>query len=698
MRIAVLISLYLLLLSPYQESLRARPLQKTALSTTSNSNTLQSDSIPPTNSAKLFASTYYKAPEKALEETLAERAHTPHKQHELCKLYLLSAEIYLQMGLYNKAFEDYNQALKISLDNRLSLTEANCYLGIGQLYAQQNLDSLSIKYYIQARELFEMYQNHPGQARVLKQLALLYQHRGNTAKAESYFNQAIKIYTHMEDAEKLFHAACLQSRLHQQEGDYSKAFSANRRAIEFAQKTQNPNLQAKAHQNTAKLYHHFELYLQATNEYSIALNGFKEQENTIETAATYILLGDNYKQHKAPVKALDAYQQASRISQEHKITQSGYQAATKLAHLYDSLGQTEQALRYYKLGNSLYQQIHNSQLIKAVASTEILKEHKASQTKINFLNKKNSSQSKKIKQQKSLVFIQFLFLLAALFAGFMAFRNNRLHHRINQSIARQNAETERLNSQLKENNLQLIESEKKLNQALATKNRFFTIIAHDLRNPFQSLLGLTQILDLDYDQLPDTIRKTYIGHIHNAAQQAFKLLSNLLDWSQLQTGHLKPQPTSFHLLDLCKETCSILALHAESKQISINVSIDEDLQVYADQNMVKTIIRNLISNAIKFTPSKGKIEVQAKVTESLTEVLVEDNGRGIHPEELSALFEVKNKVKNKNSSREKGTGLGLILCREFVEANHGSIRAESQPQKGSRFIFTLPKAPVSTFA
>jgi signal transduction histidine kinase len=163
-----------------------------------------------------------------------------------------------------------------------------------------------------------------------------------------------------------------------------------------------------------------------------------------------------------------------------------------------------------------------------------------------------------------------------------------------------------------------------------------------------------------------------------------------LQWSLTQTGHISYKPAAIKLSEIINETFNLLLGIAEQKHISLVSSVDENLFVLADENMIKTIIRNLLTNALKFTPAKGRITIKATLQQSMVEITVTDNGIGISEENLEKLFRIDTPVSTMGTENEKGTGLGLLLCKEFIEKHGGKIRAESTEGKGSKFIFTLP--------
>lgn len=241
-------------------------------------------------------------------------------------------------------------------------------------------------------------------------------------------------------------------------------------------------------------------------------------------------------------------------------------------------------------------------------------------------------------------------------------------------------------------NEQLENSEKELQESLAEKDRFFSIIAHDLKSPFNGLMGFTNLLMQDFEQFSTEEVKNFITHINSSVKNIYNLIENLLDWSRIQTGRMEFNPEALSLPGQIKPVFSLLKNNAITKGIKLEQKISKDLAVYADEKMLHCILQNLISNAIKFTNPDGKITITAKRDDGNIKVSVMDTGIGIPPNALDKLFKIDSNLSTEGTAHEKGTGLGLILCKEFIEKNGGTIAVESKLNKGTTFSFTLPAA------
>ena len=239
--------------------------------------------------------------------------------------------------------------------------------------------------------------------------------------------------------------------------------------------------------------------------------------------------------------------------------------------------------------------------------------------------------------------------------------------------------------------LQLKVAQEKLQEANATKDRFFSIIAHDLKGPFNSLLGYTDVLMNYWDSYPDEKRKKFVKTIHQQSDRLFRMLENLLDWSRIQLGKIEQRPEKIKLHLLTGSDLLLLKPQAEKKKIELHHDVPKSALAYGDRNMISTVTRNLLSNAIKFTHPGGQIRITGREDGDFHEITVSDNGIGIADTNLSKLFRIDGHFSTYGTDKEVGTGLGLILCKEFVEENGGRLWVASEEGKGSVFSFTVPR-------
>ncbi|MBE9467490.1 MAG: cyclic nucleotide-binding domain-containing protein [Bacteroidetes bacterium] len=249
-----------------------------------------------------------------------------------------------------------------------------------------------------------------------------------------------------------------------------------------------------------------------------------------------------------------------------------------------------------------------------------------------------------------------------------------------------------LQEELSKNNFKIEKQRFELQKANDTKDKFFSIIAHDLRNPFSTIINLSDLLTTNYNDFDDSRRQFFISQISEFSNKAFNLLENLLQWSRSQTGRLKVSINKTDISEIINDNIELVEATALHKNITIQSYVKPDTFVMTDENMTSTVIRNLITNAIKFTHKNGKITILSEEQNRHINIKVIDNGVGIEEKNILKLFKIASNPSSVGTSNETGTGLGLILCKEFIHACKGNIWVESEINKGASFIFSLPKS------
>ncbi|GJQ62053.1 MAG: hypothetical protein SCALA702_11060 [Melioribacteraceae bacterium] len=240
----------------------------------------------------------------------------------------------------------------------------------------------------------------------------------------------------------------------------------------------------------------------------------------------------------------------------------------------------------------------------------------------------------------------------------------------------------------------LEETNQKLEEANATKDKFFTIIGHDIKNLFNVLIGFSDLLYTDYNDLSEDEKKFFIQRIQHISKNSNDLLENLLHWARSQSGNIEFKPANLNLSDTLSGTIELMSPQAEKKEITIKNQLSDDIVVKADKNMLVAIVRNLINNAIKYSDRKSNIIISAEVIKNETYISVTDFGVGIPENAINSLFVIDKKASREGTEQESGTGLGLILCKEFVERHDGEISVESEEGSGSTFTFTIPSKQI----
>jgi len=252
--------------------------------------------------------------------------------------------------------------------------------------------------------------------------------------------------------------------------------------------------------------------------------------------------------------------------------------------------------------------------------------------------------------------------------------------------------TKKAEETIKESEQQLLNYSKELIALNASKDKLFSIISHDLRGPFTGIIGNLELLNESMSSFTKEESQNMIQDSLRCAKDTYLLLENLLEWSRIQIGKTQVEETNFNLFNVAESAVQLFSTAIAYKNVSVDIDIDKNLQICADEYMIHSVFRNLFSNAIKFSTSNGKIIISSKSEMDFVTTCVEDIGIGISDKDMKKLFYTDTHYTTHGTDHEKGTGLGLILCKEFIEKNGGRIWVESEIGKGSRFLFTLRKS------
>ena len=384
-------------------------------------------------------------------------------------------------------------------------------------------------------------------------------------------------------------------------------------------------------------------------------------------------MADIYKDKGDLNRALEYALQSYNIALAEGLKEQVRDASLKLSELYEIALAYDKAFFYQKKYTAYRDSINNEATIRQMADIRTEYEVAQKQTEVDFLVNKQLTY-----RVASVVLIGLLSMIMIL--AWILNKRNKEKRTINIRLLGQKHEVETQHKELEVVN--------------ATKDRFFSIISHDLRGPVNAFKGLSTLIkysvqDKAYEQLPEITDR-----IENASTHLSFLLDNILDWAVNQQGEFPYKPEKVSLSEIVKEISSVFENMAQSKGVHLILACTEDVEVWADKNSMLTILRNLVNNAIKFTKEGGKVTLSSTTSENYLAFKVEDTGVGIPKEKMDALFLFNDMKSTYGTSGEKGLGLGLKLAYEFAQMNKGSITVESEEKKGTTFTVKLPQAKV----
>ncbi len=628
---------------------------------------------------------------------------------EKSQLYYYKSKSQNRSGDNTNAIHSLNTSINYIQKNK---NEAS----ISDLVIEQGLLSIDVKNYLGAVQLFSKAVKLSKENKDTFSIANAYLYKGVAAERRGDYDLAMESLTHAQqefvkinDNGGLCASIVSTADIFYNLKDYNQALTLYFKAIDNCQDKDLNDFIENCYLKIGKIYlkkSQMEEALSYLNKYE-SLNNL--QNDTLDIIKAKVALGEYYSQNGNYSKsiivlhnALNLIQKYPDISEEGNLllalsrvyvktkdlsqaktyAQKGLIVASTLdekelkancynvfSDLYEIQGDYRSAYYYKGKYETIKDSILNDHTINALRKLAGLKANTKDKKVIEELEQENISLNHYWLKEKNkgylLLFVSILLLLFTI----VLFTLFRAKAKVEKKLKQKNAELEKLN---------------------ATKDKFFSIIAHDLKSPFNSLMGFSEMLSLYAESKSYEEIMEYSGIIHNSTRKLYSLVDTLLQWSRTQLGTTEYKPERIEIGIVSSNIVSILRINAEEKDIVISIDIDNSLVGWADKDLYSAVLRNLISNAIKFSRVGSVITVTARQKKQFVEISVADTGVGITKENLTKIFNIDKNISTKGTFNEKGTGLGLVLCKEFVEINRGTIWAESKLEKGSTFKFTVP--------
>lgn len=461
------------------------------------------------------------------------------------------------------------------------------------------------------------------------------------------------------------------------------------------------------------LYNDIGMVLKKKGNIKLALQYFYKSldlsnkiDNTLGKSKTMNLIGEVYLLQKEYEKAKEYFYNGLKYAKQTDAKDNILDTYKNISEYYSTIENYKKSLEYYQLFKQLSDSLLNDNKIRTIIEMQARYDLESVESENHLLQKNIEIHELTFKKNRIQLIILIVSLLLTILLIILIYNRLMINNKKNKLINNQKnqlstslIELQKLNKVLHQQKEEIQTSQKELesvNKLLAetnaTKDKFYSIIAHDLKSPFNSMLGFSEILDDNFDDYDKEQQKKFIGNIHQGLKDNYNLLENLLQWANSQKGTIRFEPQKIDLFAITNTTCNIFHQTALEKSIELINQIPESTYIQADVNMVSTIIRNLVSNAIKFTHRGGEVRIDANLAKdnNFIEIMVKDNGSGISEDIKSKLFKITENISTKGTEKETGTGLGLLLCKEFVEKHKGKIWVESESGKGSSFYFTIP--------
>ena len=579
------------------------------------------------------------------------------------------SEAYFNQGIAYSLKGKHDSA-EISMKNALSgyqtiqdsLNQAKALNGLGNVFRFQSNLPVALDYFLQSLKIKEsLYTN-----KKIDQLEIagsyigigsVYANLEEHSLAIEFFQKALDIFETLQNQKGIAAAATNLSFSYRAIKEYEKALDILQKALIAEEKGGNKDGMAKVLNNLGNTHFALEKYDEATKYHEKALQIMDEANQDIEKAEPLFGLAQLAFERNENKKALELAQNAAILAEKGKMKRLLSNIHQLLAQIYESQNNFKQAFSNYQTHISLRDSLLSDKNQKKIIQLETQYEYEKREKQLK-LDQAQVEYQLQQRNQRNLYLVYGL-ILVAVFVGIFAI----FYYRYSRQLRQLNA----------------------------TKDKLFTIIAHDLKNPLSAFRSITQSLSSNLNLISKEEIQYFLEKLNNSSYQLYELLQNLLQWAISQSGQLDYQPKQLSLTGIGQDIVNQLKTNSELKNQELINLIPDQIQAWGDIKMTKLVLRNLISNAIKFTPEQGKIELSAIDKGNKVEVSVLDNGSGISQADQNKLFKIEEDNRLIGQSAEKGTGLGLILCKELVERQQGSIRVESTLNQGSRFTFSLPK-------
>jgi signal transduction histidine kinase/Tfp pilus assembly protein PilF len=581
------------------------------------------------------------------------------------------------MGKYELALDYQHQALEAHEKNKNNAGMVACMNDLADIYTKMKEYEQAMEYKFQALELEEDFKDDKAIAQSYTQMAALYSALGNHELAFNYCSKAIKNREKQNDRRGLADTYKVLGLAHAKIKSYRPALEYLRKSLSIKDTIKNATDVGEILNNIGDVYNTEGNPQQAKIFYQQAYDKEQSLGNKKGITNSLINLGKNAIDLKDFASAADYLKKALAFAQKIDSKEDIDMCYLYLSKIYEKSKNVTEALKYYKLYTDYQKQIFDENSDKKIAEMHEIIETNQREKEIAILNKDKEVQELQLKEASTSTyilmimvgFVILLFLAALIFLRTLNEKNKQLAER-NNLISQKSLLMEELNS---------------------TKNKFFSIIAHDLKSPLNSLSGFSNLIINHIEYLSKDEIKMMAVDLDKSIRNLYDLLNNLLTWARSQMNTIEFQPKNLDVAEIFADLVGLIQLNANNKKIHLVTHTTPDIKVFADENALKTVLRNLASNALKFTLEDGKVTLAAKpYDDKFVQISINDTGVGMDAATIAKLFRIDSKHSTKGTQGESGTGLGLLLCKEFVEKNGGSISVESILEVGTTFKVLLP--------
>lgn len=551
--------------------------------------------------------------------------------------------------------------------------EAEALKTIGTHYYYKSSYPQAIDYFQQSMHLFEQLGDSLRAARCLNNVGMIFYQLENNQEALKYHEKALSIRLSINDKSGMASSLNNIGIVYFELDNYDKAQEYYIRSLEIQEGLGSKKGVSSSVSNIGLVCFKNKEYNKALEYFERSLRLMKEINNKSGIVINYANIADVYRETNNSSKAILYYGKSLDGALTLGALNDQRYAYLRLSEIHAELGNYRSAYENQALYIKVNDSIFNEKNIEDITALTYQYKHEKEVQAIELQQqKKDAVRAEEEERQKLLRNSLLIGLVLLLLLVVFVFRNFLQKRKANKILA---------------------EQKEKVDEANQTKDKFFSIISHDLRGPFSVIVGLSDLLLERYQRYDEVKRLQIISNLNQSSKSAYRLLDNLFTWARSQSDSVKFSPENLELKDVVGEVFEDVASFAKRKEIALVNKVPDDVVVFGDKNMVKTFLRNLVANSLKFTHKQGAVEVSAFSASNNhnTKIVVSDTGVGMNENQISNLFRIEKHTATSGTDNELGTGLGLIICKEFVDKHNGEIEIKSVVEEGTEVIITLPK-------
>lgn len=581
--------------------------------------------------------------------------------------------IYWRRNQFISAFKSYREAQKIADKAGAKELSAEALNYMGLIYWKWSDYNKAIDYFFNALKIKEALGDKFEIGLTLNNIAFLYNEMDQVEQSIVYSNKVMDLVKELKDNYVLGRVLNNLGVSYYKRKEFQKAAYYQKESLRIKEEAGDKSGMAYSYNDLGNIFLAEKKYDEALNQFNHSLEIRTQLKDKFGIATVLFSIAKTQKQKGNATLAHNSFYTVldTAIAINNKRLEANIYK--ELADLNRVAGNNDLAFKYLNKYSSIIDSVLSKESRDKILELSVIYDVNSKDNELKIKNLEIEREQTKI-YLGYFIFISFLIAIVVLHTRYTSVK--------------------KVKHELEKTNKDLQEKSKTLEETIKTRDRFFSIFAHDLRSPFFGFKGLVEIVADEEEELSDEEKKRYLNKLSRSVKEINMLLENLLDWSRLQSKQFVYNPEVFNLHEEISQTLFLLLPNAELKGIKLVNNIADSTFVIADRRMIQSVIQNLVSNAIKFTLEKGKIEVTSQSLENFVTINVIDQGIGIPAEFKDKLFKIDGQITSRGTNDEKGTGLGLIICKELIEMNGGQISFVSEETKGTTFTFTLPKAKV----